>query len=106
RRNAGKDASGRRLCRMRWVLPIQLLVEVFPLRVGLVDQRKLPHARPMLQVLLALQSVAYVIVWFVVHKAFQTVALAEAVDNAFAMFPNAAREVARHPNVECAIAFV
>jgi hypothetical protein len=61
------------------VLPIQLLVEVFPLRVSFVDQRKLPHAWPMLQVLLALQGVANVIVWFVVDKAFQTVALGEAV---------------------------
>jgi hypothetical protein len=70
-------------------LPIQALIEIFPVWVHLVDQSEFLCARPMFQVLLALQSVPDIVVKFVIHEAFQAVALGEAVDKTFAMLPHA-----------------
>jgi hypothetical protein len=44
------------------LLPIEPLIKVFPIRVRLLDQGELPRARPMFEVLLALQSAPDVVI--------------------------------------------
>jgi hypothetical protein len=75
--------------RRHTLLPIQALIEIFPVWVHLVDQSEFPRARPMFQVLLALQSVPDIVVKFVIDETFQAIALGEAVDETFPMLPNA-----------------
>jgi hypothetical protein len=73
-------------------------------RIHTVDEADLPGAGPVLHGRLALDRQADVVVPFVPDEAREAVLLGEAGDGAFAMLPGAAGEVARHAEVERAVA--
>jgi hypothetical protein len=69
------------------------IVEIFPIRVLLVNQADLPSARPVLHVQFALLRSEDVVVSLDMDEPFQVIPPGEAVGDPSAMFPNSAGEI-------------
>ena len=74
--------------------------EIVPFRVPRDDKVHFPGERPMLDVLLALDSGANVLVVFCPNQPFEPISYCETFNFSFPMFLNAAREIAGNPDVQ------
>ena len=83
-------------------LLVQRFKQVQPTRIGVKDQPRLPGARPVLEVGLALNRVDP-LVKLHVDKALEAIALCETFHEAFSMFISAAADVGRDTGVENAV---
>ena len=89
------------------LLPLnQRIVEIGPVRIVRVDKPHFPRTRPMLHRLFLLDSSPNILKCFVSDELLQAVAFREAVNETFAMFVRAALNVARHADIEHAVASV
>src|SRR5665213_168050 len=84
----------------------QTIVEIIPHWIFREDQRHLPGARPMLEIVLALDRGADVGMTLGVDETLQPVTLGETLCDAFAMFPGALGEIAGDPDVKRAVGSV
>ena len=69
----------------------QRLIQVLPIWIHRVNEPHLPGARPMLDRLLARNSVADIIEAFIVDEHFQAVAFGKSCDESLAMLERATR---------------
>jgi hypothetical protein len=76
-----------------------LVIQISPGGIVANNQINLPFARPVLDVLLALEYSDRGIVRFEVDKSLDSISPGKAANEPFAMFVNAANEVVRHPDV-------
>ncbi len=87
------------ICRFP-ALPQEIVVKVAPLRVLALDQFELPRPPPLLDPLLAQDRVRHGFVKLGIDQFLDMIFSGESMDLAGPMLPNAAREVARYPDVE------
>src|SRR6516225_2144803 len=78
----------------------ELLIKIVPAWVSRQDELDFPGARPVLQVVLALDSAADAIVALGPDKTLQAVLFREAIGHALAVLPYTAREIAGYPDVK------
>src|SRR5262249_14010463 len=78
----------------------EALVEIFPTGVLRQDQAHLPSTRPVFHIAFALNPGADIIVPFRIYEPPETVALSEALGDAFPMLPGAKREIVGHGCIE------
>jgi hypothetical protein len=76
------------------------IVQIAPGGVVADNKINLPFARPVLDVLFALERSDGGIVRFVVDELLHSISPRKAADKSFAMFVNAANEIVRHPDVQ------
>jgi hypothetical protein len=86
-------------------LPGNLIIQIFPLRVHLIDEPQLPCAIPLLQLFLARNCGQWCCSDFVPHQLMDIVLFGEALDGVGFVFPYAANEIICNADVECAVAF-
>ena len=82
---------------------VDSLIQIQPIGVVLLDQRQFPGARPVLDVLLALQGVPDVVEFLVVDQSVDTISLCETIGRALPVLPSSAREIVRHADVQGAV---
>jgi hypothetical protein len=85
------------------VLLRNCVVEIVPIRICGDDQSNLPSARPMLNIVLALDGVSNVVKLLEVDQPFQPIPFSEAIDEAGPMFEHSANQIACYSNVEDAV---
>jgi hypothetical protein len=78
------------------------LLEIAPLRIGRVHQIKLPGARPMFDVLLALDRQRRVIVFFEMNELLEAVCFGEACNGTCAVLLRTPHQIVRYSDVQCA----
>src|SRR5215469_14830597 len=81
----------------------ELVKKIVPLGILRKDEIDLPGAWLMLDVPLALNGGANIVVAFCPHQMFQAILRNETFSDTFAMFPNTAREIAGDPDVQSSI---
>src|SRR5665213_241522 len=74
--------------------------EVIPIGIHSDNLSDFPRARPMLDVVLALDGVADVVELLEIHQPLQSISFGETCDEAGAMFEYTADKVARHANIK------
>src|SRR2546429_111472 len=77
-----------------------LLIQVSPCRIGLRDETRLPRARPMLHILLALNRIARGREDLKVDELMDVITLRVPFDEAIAMLVDAANEIARDADID------
>src|SRR6266436_1780895 len=77
--------------------------EVVPIRICGDNRSDLPRARPMFDVVLALDSVTDVVESLEIGQPLQAVLLGEAIDESRAMLEDAANKIVCHPDIENAV---
>src|SRR3954463_7872073 len=82
------------------VLPRDRFVKIVPVRIESDNLPDLPCARPMLDVVLALNSIADVVELLEIHQPLQSVSPGETCDEPGAMLIDATYEVARHADIQ------
>ena len=75
-------------------------IEIFPIRIILLDQPYLPGPIPFLQPLLALDGIFGIVELLVVNQSSDVVFLGETLNQFQPMFGNSTDEIARHPDVQ------
>src|SRR3984893_10571358 len=78
-------------------------IEVVPIRICSDNRANLPCARPMLDVVLALDGVADVVEPFEIDQSLQSTPLGKAIDDSTTMFVDAANEIVCHPDIKNAV---
>lgn len=81
----------------------QPVVEILPHRILLQDQGDFPGARPVLQVLLSLNGISDILVPLYPNEPFKAVFPGEAIGNARAVLPSAARDIAGDADIQSPI---
>lgn len=81
-----------------------LLAEVLPLGIPLLDEPQLPRAVPLLQLLLARDCLPHVLVELEAHEDVDTVPLREPLGCVSPVLPDARTQVAGHGGLESAVA--
>src|SRR5690606_5926923 len=84
-------------------LPVQILVEIPPYGIPFLDQRDLPPARPVLEVLLTLDRLAHVRMLLVPDEHPHPVPPREPVRPAVPMLPRTAPKIAGDADIERAV---
>src|SRR3546814_8524187 len=69
-------------------LSVQTIIELFPLRIGALDQPNLPRAGPLLHRLLPLVRPLDLFMWLVIYQAVYALSLCEAGSVALPFFPD------------------
>ena len=77
-----------------------LIIQIAPNRVALLDQLEFPGSPPFLDALFAENRVSHGGVKFDIHEPVDAISLGEAIDDVASMFPGATAQVARYPDVE------
>jgi hypothetical protein len=78
-------------------------IKVIPVRIAGDNHSDLPRARPMLDIVFALDGITDVVEFLEVNQPLQAVLLGKAIDESRAMFEDSAKEIVCHPDIKDAI---
>src|SRR3546814_14857148 len=84
-------------------LSVQTIIELFPLRIGALDQPNLPRAGPLLHRLLPLDRPLDLFMGLDIDQAGDAISLGEAGAVALPVFPDAAGDVVGGANVKVTV---
>jgi hypothetical protein len=79
------------------------LEEIFPIRICGDNRSDLPRARPMFDIVLALDGISNIIKFFEIDESLQSMALGKAFDESGAMFEYPPDEIVRHADIQDAV---